>query len=191
MAARELALKISSAPTHSEPWEHIEIANFLDCNLGSWPVDGFKWMRHSDIAKPDGTSLRKYWLVENVSPELAQQLFSKELEQVFKEKFGVIGDLYPQAFLIEDLPGYKIRRHTDCAGKVITCQIYFAEDDEHKEQGVILQDRDGFVRKQIPYAFNHGYAFKVTTHSWHRVLESKTRRRSIQLIYYNVPNPKI
>lgn len=185
-----LAESIRSASIESEPWPHIEFANaFPDTPI--WPTNGHRWLRHSDIAKPDGTSLRKYWFLAEMYPALAAELLSDDLQKVFKEKLGVIGDLFPQALLIEDLPGYKIRRHTDCAGKVITCQIYFAEDSEHESQGVILQDRDGFVRKQIPYRFNHGYAFKVTTHSWHRVLESKTLRRSIQLIYYSMPNPRL
>ena len=186
-----LTEKVKLARASSEPWPHIELSGFLDETIGEWPIEGFTWLKHSDIVKPDGTSLRKYWFLADVFPNIAKQLLSKELEQAFKEKFGLTGDLYPQALLIEDLPGYKIRRHTDCAGKVITCQIYFAEDEEHHDQGVILQDRDGFVRKQIPYSFNSGYAFKVTKYSWHRVLESKTRRRSIQLIYYSVPNPTL
>lgn len=113
-------------------------------------------------------------------------MLSDETADAFRVRLDVYnGTLYPQALLVEDLPGYRIRRHTDCAGKVISSQVYLAEDDGHESQGVTLED------KQIPYRFNYGYAFKVTKGSWHRVMKSETRRRSIQLIYYSMPNPVI
>jgi hypothetical protein len=117
-------------------------------------------------------------------PDVADRLKSAETRRAFSARLSV-GEkaLYPVALLVEDLPGYWIRRHTDCAGKVISAQCYLAEDDLHETQGACFEE------KQLPYLFNHGYAFKVTRDSWHRVRRSPKRRRSIQLIYYSTPEP--
>jgi len=133
--------------------------------------------------QPDGTSLRR--CREFYAPGF------NELGEALAERLGVTGTLYPFAWLIEDSPGYRIRSHTDCAGKVITCQVYLAEDDCHEDHGVVLHTRDRKVRRQIPYRFNFGYAFKVTANSWHRVERATACRRSLQLIYYSVPNPNV
>lgn len=185
MGERTLAL----SALHAQPWPHIEVSlneSIARQIADHWPVDGWKWLRHSDIVRPDGTSLRKYQPIEM---ELAQQLFATETE--FRKVLGAQGNLYPIAQYVEDLPGYKIRRHTDCAGKVISCQIYLADDDWHENQGVHLQTYEGTKVKQIPYLFNRGYAFKVTGWSWHRVKESNAGRKSIQLIWYDRQNPVI
>jgi len=145
-------------------------------------------LKHSDSKLPDGTSRRKYQPLAERFPAIAEALLDGEVLKAFRKRLNAIGELYPVAILVEDSPGYWIRKHTDCAGKVISAQCYFAEDDAHETQGVRLE---GKADKQIPYRFNHGYAFKVTSNSWHRVRPSETRRRSLQLIYYNTPNPKI
>jgi hypothetical protein len=186
-----LIRQIEAAQYCEQPWPHLEFYEFLAPEearsiADNWPTDGFQWLRHSDIAKPDGTSLRKVQPLSARFEEICERLCSEETEQAFRERLGVnSGRLYPIAQLVEDLPGYWIRRHTDCAGKVISAQFYLAEDDQHEMQGVCFED------KQMPYLFNHGYAFKVTNSSWHRVRKSQTRRRSVQLIYYSIPNPKL
>lgn len=170
------------------PWPHLEFFDFLtDATevVAGWPKDGWRWLRHSDVVRPDGTSLRRYQPVAERFPAVAAELFAREDE--LRIAFDVYGPLYPQALLIEDAPGYRIRRHTDCAGKVISAQVYLGNDAE----GVILQTRDGVLTKQIPYRVHHGYAFKVTDQSWHRVAVSKVVRRSIQLIFYDTPTPRI
>jgi hypothetical protein len=188
MDTRELAVSC-------DPWPHLEIPDFLPTEMAReiadhWPKDGFRWLMHSDIRKPDGSSLRKYQPLEREFPEAAVLLKSKLIEDIFKALLGVFQDVYPQALLIEDLPGYRIRRHTDCAGKVISAQVYLPDDKGVESQGVTLQTLYGDKVKQIPYRFNHGYAFKVTNHSWHRVFPSALGRRSVQLIYYSTPDPK-
>lgn len=183
--------QIEAACFFDKPWPHLEFYAFLpteDAALiaSQWPTAGYRWMRHSDIVKPDGTSLRRYQPLEQCFPEVSARLKAAETQQALRERLGVTAtELYPVVLLVEDLPGYWIRRHTDCAGKVISAQCYLAEDDQHETQGVCFED------KQIPYLFNHGYAFKVTRGSWHRVRRSPTRRRSIQLIYYSTPEPII
>jgi hypothetical protein len=181
-----------------DPWPHAEFDAFLPPPMAArllshWPVDGFKWLKHSDIVQPDGTSLRRYQPVADAFPDIAQWLVSARLQAKMCELLDVDPEqpLYPQALLVEDLPGYRIRRHTDCAGKVISAQVYLGQDDAHETRGVILQTVNGERMKQIPYRFNHGYAFKVTGSSWHRVLKADTGRRSIQLIYYSTQNPRI
>lgn len=148
-------------------------------------MDGWNWLKHSDSVLPDGTSRRKYQPVADRFPAIAENLLSEEVSSAFKERLCIFRELHPVAILVEDSPGYWIRRHTDCAGKVISAQCYLAEDDAHEHQGVELEG------KQIPYRFNHGYAFKVTSGSWHRVRRSETGRRSIQLTYYNTKTPKL
>lgn len=175
----------------SEPWPHLESDEFLPRQMAldvarSWPQDGFRYLRHSDIAQPDGTSLRRCQSLDDRFPHVAEYLRALNLP------LGIeTAELFPFVFLVEDSPGYRIRSHTDCAGKVISCQVYLAQDDEHPELGVVLHNRDRTVKRQIPYRFNYGYAFQVSAHSWHRVEKAEHVRRSIQLIYYSTPNPNL
>lgn len=171
------------------PWPHIEFEEFLAPEIAQyfsdhWPASGWTWLKHSDVVQPDGTSLRKYQRLEDVFP-------GYDHIRLGLSRFFDVSGLYLQSLLIEDSPGYFIRRHTDCAGKVVSAQVYFPDKDAPETQGVILCDRLGGSAKQIPYRFNHGYAFKVTDHSWHKVAKAVTRRRSLQLIYYDTPNPKL
>src|SRR5690349_710411 len=161
--------QIEAARYCLKPWPHLEFDEFLAhdeaaCIARSWPAQGFQWLRHSDIAKADGTSLRRVQPLSRAFGDIAERLCSSEVESALCHRLGVTAQpLYPIAQLVEDLPGYWIRRHTDCAGKVISAQVYLAEDDQHERQGACFED------KQMPYLFNHGYAFKVTKSSWHRV----------------------
>lgn len=186
-----IAAQIEAANWCEKPWPHLEFAEFLMPEDAAqiardWPAEGWQWLRHPDVARPDGTSLRKVQKLSERFPEITERLLSPETEQALRARLSVdMATLYPMAQLVEDLPGYWIRRHTDCAGKVISAQVYLAEDDGHVAQGACFEE------KQMPYRFNHGYAFKVTNRSWHRVGKSETRRRSIQLIYYSIPNPKL
>lgn len=175
----------------SEPWPHLECDEFLPHRMAleiarNWPQDGFQYLRHSDITRADGTSLRRYQPLERCFPAAAR--FLREYSFPLNIETA---DLFAFAFLVEDSPGYRIRSHTDCAGKVISCQIYLAHDDEHPELGVVLHSRDRSVKRQIPYRFNYGYAFKVSANSWHRVERAEYSRRSIQFIYYSMANPHI
>jgi hypothetical protein len=182
---------VANAALCEQPWTHLEIPDFLPADAlaeleSGWPDVGWQSQRH------DGAALRKYQCVEDRFQSLAKALKSAPLEAAFRERLGVYCALYPVAHLVEDAPGYKIRPHTDCAGKVITCQLYLAGSGDDETQGVILQTHGtGGVAKQIPYRRNHGYAFKVTDRSWHRVAQCAGRRRSLQLLYYATPNPAI
>lgn len=186
-----IAGQVWAARLCEKPWAHLEFDEFLPAEDAMqvairWPTAGYEWLRHSDIVKPDGTSLRRYQPLKQCFPDLDARLKSAETQRAFCERLGVDApELYPVALLVEDLPGYRIRRHTDCAGKVISAQCYLAEDGAAETQGA------RFEEKQMPYRFNHGYAFKVTRGSWHRVNPSSAWRRSIQLIYYSTPEPAL
>lgn len=186
-----LIVNVSQANLCESPWEHLEFDEFLlpehaECIAQNWPTTGFEWLRHSDIAKDDGTSLRKVQPVELRFPVIAIGLKAPSVMAALCTRLGVTkAPLYPMALLVEDLPGYRIRRHTDCAGKVVSSQVYLADRGADESLGVC------FESKQIPYRFNHGYAFKVTKGSWHRVNKSGAVRKSIQLIYYDTPTPKL
>lgn len=188
--------RIRSAPVIERPWPHIEF-EFLGVEQAEriardWPVDGWSAIKHSDAVRPDGTSRRQFQPVGQAFPDIADELLSDELQAALVVKLGVTPQmLYPVALLIEDAPGYWIRLHPDSAGKVITCQAYFPTEPGHENQGVVLQDYLGHHTKQIAYTFNRAYAFKVTKNSWHRVRRCEGPRRSLQLIYYSTPNPKM
>lgn len=186
-----LIVQVSQATYCDAPWQHLEFEEFLQPECAeylseNWPETGFEWLRHSDIAKADGTSLRKVQPVEIKFPLIAMKLKAPSVTAAMCARLGVTkSPLYPLALLVEDLPGYRIRRHTDCAGKVISAQVYLADPGADEALGVCLES------KQIPYRFNHGYAFKVTGGSWHRVNRATATRRSLQLIYYDTPTPKL
>jgi len=178
----------SGLKLESRPWPHLRLEGILTADelerLAQWPTDGWQWLRHSDIVRPDGTSLRKWQMLDGRFPDIARRLES--LEPTLREMLGVdAGRLYPHSILVEDLPGYRIRTHTDCDDKVITCQIYLAEDELHEQQGAVLKGNG--VDVQMPYLMNHGYAFKVGKNTWHRVNRSEAGRRSIQVLFYSRP----
>lgn len=184
--------RIAAAQYCEKPWPHLEFDEFLDPEHAQvlsqeWPQKGWSWLKHSDTVQPDGTSLRRYQRLDEVFPDVAFDLLSGEVD--FRDRFGGIdGPLWPLVLLVEDSPGYWIRKHTDCAGKVISAQCYLAQEGAPESQGVLLE---GAEPKQIPYRFNHGYAFRVTKGSWHRVRRCQMVRRSIQLIFYDTPTPVI
>ncbi len=186
-----LIVQVSQAQACDTPWPHLEFDEYLEPECAEhistkWPTTGFEWLRHSDIAKEDGTSLRKVQPVEIAFPLIAMKMKAPSVQIALCDLLGVAPQaLYPLALLVEDLPGYRIRRHTDCAGKVISSQVYLADPGADESLGACLES------KQIPYRFNHGYAFKVTNGSWHRVNRATAVRKSIQLIYYNTPTPKL
>lgn len=174
------------------PWPHLEIDEFLPPEIAqhiaeNWPTQGWSWLKHSDVVRPDGTSLRRYQpLAQHFQAFTAQAI--SDIEGCLKSFFRPAVPIYPLALLVEDAPGYWIRRHTDCAGKVISAQCYFASPGDDESRGVKLE---GDKTKQIPYRFNHGYAFRVTKGSWHRVTRSSGVRKSLQLIYYDTPAPNL
>ena len=163
----------------ADPWQHLEIDDALldpRAVLDAWPVDGWQ----------DGRLCRKFQRVANAS--LLDELLS--IGAGFRCMLGLEQpELYPVALLVHDACDYRIRPHRDCAGKVLSSQIYLAEGVGHEDRGVTLLGRRS--RRQIPYSLNYGYAFAVSKHSWHEVKPCDGERKSIQLIYYDTPTPQL
>lgn len=160
----------------SEPWRHLEIHNALKDPQGAleaWPLDG--WNK--------GRLYRKY---RRIGPGLLLDELS-QLGSDWCNRLGVDAEeLYRVALFVDDEAGYRIRPHTDIAEKVISGQIYLAEDSDHEDYGALLL---GDVPRQMPYRLNFGYAFARSEHTWHEVKACDGPRKSIQLIYYATPNP--
>jgi hypothetical protein len=111
------------------------------------------------------------------------------LERRFGTDYGKVG-MYPIPILTRDIPGYRIRPHTDTHWKGITVQLYLPRDDAWADIGTVFHSRkNGELKreKQMRFAPNSGYAFAVTDDSWHSadpVHERVTTRDSILLTYF-------
>jgi len=189
---------------YKEPWPHVCFENLLPWDyyytfLGNWPdLQDFNWheLVHPDQLRTDGTYGRKQQEVRAYFPELADTLQSEEFAHyVFNMlDYPAPDPSYPMALLIDDEPGYWIRPHPDTPTKIATMQIYLPETNEHPEMGTsMIAQRKDKAPHRVPYLPNSGYAFKVSPHSWHEVESGQChhRRRSIQVIWYNSPNPGI
>jgi hypothetical protein len=112
-----------------------------------------------------------------------------ELERRFGPAYEKLG-LYPMPILTRDIPGYRIRTHTDTHWKGITVQIYLPRDEAWTDIGTIFHGgKKGSLSraKQMRFAPNSGYAFAVSDKSWHSadpVHDKVTTRDSILLTYF-------
>jgi hypothetical protein len=113
-----------------------------------------------------------------------------ELEKRFGAGYERTG-FFPIPILTRDIPGYKIKPHTDTHWKGITVQLYLPQDASTSHIGTIFHERhaDGTMEKttQMQFIPNSGYAFSVSDTSWHSAdpvgPEVKTRD-SILLTYF-------
>ena len=111
------------------------------------------------------------------------------LEHRFGTGYASVG-MYPIPILTRDIPGYRIKPHTDTHWKGITVQLYLPRDEAWTDIGTIFHGRENgkLTRaKQMRFAPNSGYAFAVTDKSWHSadpVHERVTTRNSILLTYF-------
>jgi hypothetical protein len=111
------------------------------------------------------------------------------LEHRFGSGYASVG-MYPIPILTRDIPGYRIKPHTDTHWKGITVQLYLPRDESWTDIGTIFHGRENgkLTRvKQMRFAPNSGYAFAVTDRSWHSadpVHERVTTRDSILLTYF-------
>ncbi len=121
--------------------------------------------------------------------------FVRRLAAPLARRFGAgyadVG-MYPIPILTRDIPGYLITPHTDTRWKGITVQLYLPRDRSTTHIGTIFHDHNahgscGPKAKQMSFAPNTGYAFAVSTDSWHSAdpvgPEVKTRD-SILLTYF-------
>jgi hypothetical protein len=123
-----------------------------------------------------------------------QNAFVRQLAPGLARRFGSEcrdTGFYPIPILTRDIPGYLITPHTDTSWKGITVQLYLPRDDAHTDIGTIFQrvKPGGGLEKatQMRFARNSGYAFAVTTDSWHSadpVGDDVDNRDSILLTYF-------
>lgn len=112
------------------------------------------------------------------------------LERRFGPDYGETG-FYPIPILTRDIPGYSIPPHTDTRWKGITVQLYLPRDDAHTDIGTIFHRvlPEGGLEKvtKMRFARNSGYAFAVSSDSWHSadpVGPEVETRDSILLTYF-------
>jgi len=127
------------------------------------------------------------------APEVCEA-FVRRLAPALARRFGPgyskVG-MFPIPVLTRDIPGYLITPHTDTRWKGITVQLYLPADCANVNIGTIFHRKraDGSLEKtkQMEFAPNTGYAFAVSTDTWHSAdcvgPEVKTRD-SILLTYF-------
>lgn len=124
--------------------------------------------------------------------EVRKALTSEKLTEALKKRLGITKDCYPKAAICRDLPGYYIAPHTDASYKVMTLVIFLPKDDSQHQLGTVLFGReDGKIitAKQLGFFPNVGFAFKVTSESWHEVshVPPGKPRDTIQVCYFSTP----
>ncbi len=174
---------------------------------------------HKDALLPDGRYARlRFELTEENLARLAEpkrsfwqgvlnEVRSPEIERAYKEKFRaaltkrfgrdpMLVETVQRPVLFRDIAGYKISVHADNLDKVITSQIYLPRDDSQAHLGTSFHrrkaDRSFEKVKSLPFTPNSGYAFPVTTDSWHSVeqmRDSDGPRNTLMLIWYLVEKP--
>jgi hypothetical protein len=100
--------------------------------------------------------------------------------------------MYPVPVLTRDIPGYWIPPHTDTHWKGITVQLYLPQDSSISGVGTVFHDQHpdgtcGAGAKHMPFTPNTGYAFAVSSDTWHsadRVGPEVKTRDSILLTYF-------
>ena len=123
-----------------------------------------------------------------------QNAFIRRLAPALEKRFGpgyAKTRFSPIPILTRDIPGYKIKPHTDTHWKGITVQLYLPQDESTSDIGTIFHARrpDGTMERttQMQFIPNSGYAFAVGDDSWHSadpVRAEVTTRDSILLTYF-------
>ena len=201
---RELIAALGKASDVAEPWLHLEFqallpADILDEVRLFWPEQGWKQLVHPDQAI-EGTQPPKYRRqqqeVTYFFPNLGMALTSFTFQEALATRLKLDGHapLFPKALLIDDAPGYWIRPHPDTPIKKMTLQVYLPDDATTPDMGTRLLAREesrGADDRRLAFLPNAGYAFKIGPHTWHSVERCLHRRKSIQVIWYDSPQPAI
>jgi len=173
----------------------------------------YEELRHPDALQADGKSAR---LCFNLYPEnirrlppgqrgfwtkFTREMSGPEVEAALRAKFNKILEehchrrleqikLRPWPMLLRDIAGYKISIHPGAPQKAITTQYYLPVDESQKALGTVLHERlagGSFAEVlALPFLPNTGYAFVVTSESWHsvKVLNGGPPRNSLMVTYY-------
>jgi hypothetical protein len=126
--------------------------------------------------------------------QTVKEAFVRRMSAALERRFGpdyARTGLFPIPILTRDIPGYRIKPHTDTHWKGITAQLYLPSDDSTSHIGTIFHERlpDTWMKTvtQMQFVPNSGYAFVVSDDSWHSAApvgpEVKTRD-SILLTYF-------
>jgi hypothetical protein len=127
------------------------------------------------------------------SKELAD-VFKKWLEPALVARFKCpISEIptFPAPQLLKDSYGYKISPHADTEQKAITTQWYLPSGNSQSHLGTRVHNRlpNGQFEevRALKFVPNSGYAFAVTSDSWHSVApmtEADGIRDSLMMFYY-------
>jgi len=157
---------------------------------------GWNMLWHPDQQQPDGTFGRLQRDVEDLDEDLAETLKSDAFRKIVFDRVEtpIPEECYPFALLVDDAPGYWIRKHPDTSQKIVTFQWYFGQGSDPDTMGTRMCH--GYREEydyQVPWVPNCGFAFRVSPESVHEVRQGQCprQRRSIQVIWYRVSNPSI
>jgi hypothetical protein len=149
-----------------------------------------EFIRHFPAPKRDIWKLVGAALCSKPVKDAFIRRLAPELEKRFGPDYASTG-FFPIPILTRDIPGYKIKAHTDTHWKGITVQLYLPQDDTTSDIGTIFHERhaDGRMERitQMQFIPNSGYAFAVGDASWHSadpVRADVVTRDSILLTYF-------
>jgi hypothetical protein len=222
----DLVAAVERSPLRQHPFDYVYMQELFSPEvyrtlLAEMPdAISFHQLVHRDALRPDGSStrLRMYLYPELLTrlpssqrqawTPLARALCSRELQQVFKTKFGNALEerfrktvdsisLYGIPILLRDQPGYRIGIHADVPTKAITVQFYLPSDASQRHLGTIFHEGNDGERAartiQMPFLPSSGYAFPVTAEkSWHSAgatTANDGERISVMLTYYATETP--
>ncbi len=214
------ATRLEGEPFDHVRLERIFDADTVERLISNLPEqDQYDEQIHKDALLPDGryarlrfelteeniaklpAPKRDFWLgvLEDVrSPEI-ERAYKAKFRDALTRRFGVDPievRTVQRPVLFRDIAGYRISVHADNLDKVITSQIYLPLDESQAHLGTSFHrrrpDRSFEKVKTLPFTPNSGYAFPVTTESWHSVeqmREGDGARNTLMLIWYLVDKP--
>lgn len=159
-------------------------------------------LTYKSLEEARGTKGYPERYVAQLGTELTN-LIGKEIERIainLRDDFKLSDEYIVDAFLLKDLPGYKIGVHRDRLDKVVSALIYLPKDSSNKHAGTSIYKpkKEGFTCPigqhygfdefekvmTVPYEPNTMFAFLNTDHSFHGV-EPCDVERNILLINLN------
>ncbi len=207
---------VRAAPVLSHPFPHMRLSrvfgegDYREILRLLPPTEHYLELRHKDARLPDGTyarlrfpligerlrkldrERRRYW------EAMSEALRDPDVAKAFAARFAEMDCESPpqtgsilRISLVRDRPGYCIRPHQDVPSKLLTAQIYLPRDEKGADLGTSFYRREESgaleVDVRVPFLPNSGYAFPVTSDSWHgvdTVPPGATPRDSLMLVWY-------
>ena len=202
--------KIRSAEILNDPYPHIIVDDVLDdfdSLMEELPKCEFSYFENLTCFPVINTET----LVRSSSKlfsDLVDHFCNKEVENCFKEKFGVTQPSYSAAALQRHTKNYRIPPHRDVGCKIITWMIYFKTEGVGEGAGtnlcVIKEGCENLLNpneehkkwkwfdvvKRVPCKSNTMFAFAPSEISWHsvnmrKIHEGRTTLRGFVFDKYN------